>query len=185
MDRVRHKRIYDLHSWAGVVSSFLLYIVCFSGTAAVPLETLASWEDPSLRIAVAAEPATVHDKIENWVNTLAGDGEVENVTITLPNPSQPAWEVYLTVHQTDDSHVQYHTRLDSKTGEPITHAERGDGLIHWLRFFHHYLMWPDFLGGGHPVGAILVGIAGVVLALITVSGIVAHRKFLKEMFTLR
>lgn len=31
MDKARHKRNYDLHSWSGVTLGIFLFIVCFTG----------------------------------------------------------------------------------------------------------------------------------------------------------
>ncbi|MEM6914051.1 MAG: PepSY-associated TM helix domain-containing protein, partial [Pseudomonadota bacterium] len=60
----------------------------------------------------------------------------------------------------------------------------GDGLSTWLLDFHRDLMWPTQLGG-RTVGRALVGVAGVILMLTIISGIIAHTKIREEFFTLR
>lgn len=184
MNRQRHSRFYDLHSLIGVIASFFLYVVCFSGAVAVPDLELRSWEDPSLRVTYAAKPAAVHDTIVTWIEEIADNAEVEHLDLHLPTRYYPVWEVHLDVHDSNDTHLEHKLRLDTVSGSEIPIANRESGLVDWLKYFHHAFMWPDKLGG-YYFGVVVVSFSGIILLMVTVSGIVAHRKIIKQMFTLR
>lgn len=184
MDRARYLRIYDLHSWVGILFSFSLYVICFSGTTAVFVEELKSWEDPTLRASLPDEPAPVHDTVVAWIEENAGSSEVEGIFVRFPAYDHPMWEVTLETHDANDTHIEHRLRLDARTGGSVPIVERGNGLSYWLRYFHHHLMWPTSLGGS-LVGGLLTGIVGVALGLAILSGMVTHRKFLVQIFTLR
>ena len=41
-------RLFTLHSWAGIVTGLLLFIVCFSGAVVVFKNEIDLWANPSL-----------------------------------------------------------------------------------------------------------------------------------------
>ncbi|NRA29334.1 MAG: PepSY domain-containing protein [Parvularculaceae bacterium] len=164
-----------------------MYIVAFSGCFALFHAELQTWEDPARRLVAADEPAPINDVFSRWIEESVGDeGEVGFVRISYPVATEPYYAGLLEVetHREDGGHDHefFEQRWDTQTGAPI--ADRGHGFSHWLVDFHRELMWPEALGGS-TVGRGLVGIAGVVLLLSIISGVVAHTKIFQELFTLR
>lgn len=184
MDKERRIRIYDLHSWAGFAVSLFLFLICFTGMTAVFVEELKSWEDPLMRVTLADEPVDIHAIAVAWIEENAGGDEIEGLDVHFPSVDHPFYEIHLEVHGADDVYQEHELRLDTVAGAPLPISDRGDGLVYWLRYFHHNLLWPMQLGGP-TIGGLLTGIAGLALLLITVSGLVTHTKFLKQIFTAR
>ncbi|MEM0984916.1 MAG: PepSY-associated TM helix domain-containing protein [Pseudomonadota bacterium] len=182
MDRVRHKRNYDLHSWTGVALGFFLFVVCFTGSVALFYNEILSWEDPNKRITLPAEPAAFNETFTEWHAELEASGEVEYLNVYFPRLHAPYYAAYAHVDLPDGSHVDHSVQWHPETLEML--PERADGMARWLYDFHRDLMWPAKLGG-RTVGRALVGVAGVILLLAIVSGVIAHTKIREELFTLR
>ncbi|MEM6651596.1 MAG: PepSY-associated TM helix domain-containing protein [Pseudomonadota bacterium] len=182
MDRARHLRNYDLHSWAGITLGLIVYIVCFSGSFALFDNEIKTWEDPALRVAVEETPIDMNDTFATWVQDQTGGAEAEFMRFDFPTTYAPYY--YATVHWHDetDTHLDAEQRWDANTGETI--AIRGGGLSEWLLDFHRDFMWPDMLGG-RTVGRSLVGIVGIVLMLAILTGIIAHTKIREEAYAMR
>lgn len=181
MDRDRRVRIYDAHSWTGISLGLFLFVVCFTGSLAMFYHEIKSWEDPARRLAIAESPVPVQPLIDAWLADTPPD-EVEFVSVDFPNPYEPYYYGRFS-HATDDGPSEFHERRwSTASGEVL--PERGEGLATWLLDFHRDLMWPDFMGG-RQIGRGIVGIAGIVMLLSIVTGILTHRKILKEVFTFR
>ena len=59
MEKSRYLRIYDLHSWSGIVLGLFVFIVSFTGCLALFDHELKSWEDPAKRLSIAQESAEI------------------------------------------------------------------------------------------------------------------------------
>ena len=182
MDRARHLRNYDLHSWAGITLGLIVFIVCFSGAFALFDNEIKTWEDPALRIAVSDTPAPIDETFKSWVEETTGGAETEFVRLDYPTTYAPYYYGVLHYHDENDNHIDATQRWDANTGEPI--AIRGGGLSEWILDFHRDFMWPDFLGG-RTVGRSLVGIVGIILMLAILTGIIAHTKIREEAYSMR
>ncbi|MEM1380700.1 MAG: PepSY-associated TM helix domain-containing protein [Pseudomonadota bacterium] len=187
MNLERHHRNYDLHSWSGLALGLFIFVVCFTGCLALFDAELHAWEDPAKRMAVPEQPAPMDATFTEWISEQLGeDGKAEFINFTFPTAYQPYYTAYMNFETPNADGGHDHTAVqqswNAATGAPF--EERGDGLSAWLRDFHRDLMWPAKLGG-RSVGRGLVGIAGVILLLSIVSGVVAHTKIMPELFTLR
>ena len=182
MERDRRVRIYALHSWTGIVLGFLIYLVCLTGTFAVFHAEIALWQDPEARLAVADAPVPIHPLVTDWVDQTAPDKEIPFLSVFLPSSLQPYYAATV-FYREEDGHIHHeHRYWDTTTGQPI--ELEGDGLSHWVLEFHQDFFWPDRLGG-HTIGEIIIGLAGLFLMLSILSGVLTHRKLIKELFTLR
>ncbi|MEM9310043.1 MAG: PepSY-associated TM helix domain-containing protein [Pseudomonadota bacterium] len=184
MDKARHKRNYDLHSWSGVTLGMFLFIVCFTGSVAVfATQETRIWEDPAGRITYTGDAADLSGAFDAWVRTQQSLGDVEYLEVSWPRADQPYFQAQADVHlDANDEHQWMVQRWHPSTLEPLQRREAS--MSQWLVDFHIYLKWPSFLGG-YTLGSFLVGIAGVLLLLSILTGIVAHRKLTKEAFSLR
>jgi|GEM_PF-631737 len=182
MDRARHLRNYDLHSWAGITLGLVVFIVCFSGAFALFDNEIKTWEDPALRVAVSESPAEINETFNTWLEDQTGGAETEFVRLDYPTTHAPYYFGVVHWHDADDNHLDAEQRWDANTGAPI--AIRGGGLSEWILDFHRDFMWPDMLGG-RTVGRSLVGIVGIVLMLAILTGIIAHTKIREEAYSMR
>ncbi|MEM9179476.1 MAG: PepSY-associated TM helix domain-containing protein [Pseudomonadota bacterium] len=182
MDRARHLRNYDMHSWAGITLGLIVYIVCFSGSFALFDQEIKTWEDPALRLSVSETPAEMDQVFADWIEETTGGAEAEFMRFDFPTEYAPFYQGMVQYHDENDEHVFEQQRWNANTGAPV--ALREGGLSEWLLDFHRDFMWPDILGG-RTVGRSLVGIVGIVLMLAILSGIIAHTKIREEAYSMR
>lgn len=178
----RYRRLYDLHSWSGVIFGLFIFVVSISGSFALFHEEILSWEDPARRLPRVEFPAPLHDTFESWVARNAEGGSIDFLRLSYPNRIAPYYEAVLITTDDKAGQVRLEQRWNAETATEL--PARGAGLSEWVWNFHRHLMWPDQLGG-RTIGLALVGIAGVVLLLSIISGVLVHKKILSEIFTLR
>ncbi|MEM9599894.1 MAG: PepSY-associated TM helix domain-containing protein, partial [Pseudomonadota bacterium] len=182
MNRERHLRNYGLHSWSGMVLGLFVYVICFTGSLALFAHEIISWEDPAKRLPIAESPAPMNDIYQAWLDELSQQGELEFVRFSYSDVHEPYFTGGADVEFEGGRHEYIERRWDTRTGDTL--PERGDGLSRWILDFHRDLMWPQGLGG-RTIGRTIVGIAGVILLLSILTGVIAHTKIVKEFFTLR
>ncbi|MEM1193785.1 MAG: PepSY-associated TM helix domain-containing protein [Pseudomonadota bacterium] len=190
MNRERHLRNYDLHSWSGIALGLIVYVVVFTGCFALFRFELQPWEDPAKRLPFVENPIEINAPFTHWVEENAFGQPVDFARITYPTPLAPYFTGGMTVpmptegeiRDGDAPHGFITQRWDPKTGDRL--PARGAGLVEWLLDFHRDLMWPQGLGG-RTVGRTLVGVVGIILMLSILSGVIAHTKIFQELFTLR
>ncbi len=175
MTRDRLKRIYDLHAWTGVIAGLFIYIVSLSGVFALFGEELLVWEDETRRIALPEAPLAAMPLVEGLVEELPG--ELRGLSLHFPSPLHPFYSASAQVLTPEGAFETHQRRWHPESGAAL--PERGAGLSHWLVDFHRNLMLP------RTWGRALVGLAGILLFLSLVSGLVIHRKMLTELFQWR
>ncbi|MEM1411590.1 MAG: PepSY-associated TM helix domain-containing protein [Pseudomonadota bacterium] len=181
MDRDRRVRIYDAHSWTGISLGLFLFVVCFTGSVAMFHNELMSWEDPNRRIALSDAPVSGDELMRTWAAEYPLE-DIEFISLWYPTDREPYFQGRLTIHQDEGGDLFKQRRWNSQSGELL--PDRESGLSTWLLGIHRDLMWPDVLGG-RTIGRGLVGIAGIIMLLSIVTGIITHRKILREFFTFR
>ncbi len=182
MLRERYLRVYDLHSWSGVVTGLFLFLVSITGCFALFDHEIKTWEDANLRAAVPEVPVDIHSKFEHWVNQEIGDNEPQSVGISFPSKYEPFYSGRYQYRDSEKQSKRGHIHWHATTGEEL--PVRGGGLSEWILDFHRDLMWPEALGG-RQAGRAIVGLAGIILMLSILSGILTHTKIIREFFTLR
>lgn len=198
MDKVRHKRNYDLHSWVGIVLGVLVYVVCFTGSVALFDHEIKTWEDPAKRLPLVENPIAITETYEAWIAETANGNETTFQSFEFPTQFHPHYGGGVTVREpildakgeplllpSGEPRTRgkfYHTDWNAETGEELTHRE--GGLSEWLLDFHRDFMWPDGFGG-RTIGRSLVGVVGIILLLAIISGIVAHTKIREEAYSMR
>ncbi|MEM9256696.1 MAG: PepSY-associated TM helix domain-containing protein [Pseudomonadota bacterium] len=182
MDRDRRVRIYDLHAWSGITLGLFLFVVSWTGSLALFEHELLTWEDPASRLVMPARPSPIHQTLADWVAEQTQGAPAEFLLLSYPDILHPYYEGRVIFNDADDNRVIESQRWNASNGDPLPF--RGEGLTTWLLDFHRDLMWPDALGG-RTAGRSIVGIAGIIMLLSIISGLVTHRKMMREFFTLR
>lgn len=163
---------FDFHSWLGVLSAALLFVVAFSGSIALFHNELATWENPERRVAYSAEKLSVD---HHWeiARTQAGF-DYNTFFLSLPSSSAPYFHFW---HYDAETEKTIDVLTHPATGEIL---EKGDSdIAHLLAHLHTDLHLP------RPFGRYLVGLTGIIMMSLLLTGVFTHRKILKEMFTLR
>ena len=164
-----------VHTWTGVLFSWLLYFMFVTGAAGYLDTEIDRWMRPELPAAhypVPPEPQATHaihflqthaPGARSWTIQLPIDRNEPYLRVTWSPPAgaapNPVW-------------------LDPRTGAPIPVRDTAGGqALYQMHWRLHYL--PQALAEW------LVTIASVALLLALLTGIVAHRRFFADFFTLR
>lgn len=180
--RERQVRMYNLHSWSGMVLGLFVYLVSFTGCFALFHDELTSWEDPAGRLQLAEEPALINETFSDWVEARVSEGRLTFLDLTYPSTLAPYYAARANIVSEDGETLFHRARWSSLDASSVP-VGRND-LSTWLYDLHRDLMWPDTLGG-RQMGLIIVGIAGIVLSLSILTGIIAHTKIVQDFHTLR
>ncbi|MBV1933282.1 MAG: PepSY domain-containing protein [Parvibaculaceae bacterium] len=178
MDQQRTKRLLDFHAWAGVLSALFIYVVSLSGVFALFEEEFLHWEEKQIQFELPAQPIPLMPMLSDYAQTLQRTGALTSLDVHLPSITRPYYEaVAYWIPQGERRSIKKTRRWHAKTGVQLKPHEKG--LTNWLVNFHRSLMLP------RTFGRFIVGLSGVLLLVSIVSGILLHRKMLKEMFTWR
>ncbi|MCW8197956.1 PepSY domain-containing protein [Verminephrobacter aporrectodeae subsp. tuberculatae] len=162
-------RLLVLHSWAGIVTGLLLFIVCFSGAVVVFKHEIDLWANPSLaRLPRSERPAALATVLAQLQTHYPG-ATVESIALPdAVNPNYFAWV------RGPGANARTKLALRSDTGAVVGPVD--SQLGQYLRMLHVFLFFgPRWI----------VGFLGVSMLVLIGTGVVIHRKILAELFTLR
>jgi uncharacterized iron-regulated membrane protein len=189
-----------LHTWLGLVLGYVLMVAFFFGALSVFDREIDRWAIPETRFAPQTMPSFDKmlepvfrriqlSKAEREKGTSRNDGPLpEKLPLhewgaytTHRDPVLQMWSGFELPKpkDPDNDHVYANATLDPRNGTLIS----SDRLKIGNEFFYpmHYglhLHWMD-------LGIWIVGISALVMLAALVSGIVMHRKILRELFTFR
>ena len=164
------KRALSAHAAIGLLAGALLYIVCLSGTLLVFYEEWQRFEQPTPPQMTAIDPDAVQRGMEAMMAREAGKPPTTHFYVDMPVEELPTTRVI-----TDTA--AFH--LDAQGN--LAGAER----IEWSNFLYglHYTLNIPVAQG--LVGITIVGILGMLMLALAVSGIVAHPRIFRDAFRLR
>lgn len=161
------KRALSGHAAIGLLTGALLYIVCLTGTVAVFYPELQRLEQRGVPEMSAITPAAVQTAVENVLASEASKPTTHHLYVHLPVDDLP--------------------RATITTDHGAVHLN-ADGSI----FGPEEIAWSDFLVALHYTlnlpglyGLVLVGILGVMILALSLSGVVAHPRIFRDAFKLR
>ena len=164
-------RLFVLHSWAGLVTGLLMFIVCFSGAVVVFKNEIDLWANPSLaQLPRSDKPASL-DAVLLQLQARYPGATVD--TIALPDAVNPGY--FASVRERGAAAgTRTKIALRSDTGAVVGPVD--SQLGQYLRMLHVFLFFgPRWI----------VGFLGVAMLVLIATGIVIHRKILAELFTQR
>ncbi|MEZ7274129.1 PepSY domain-containing protein [Sphingobium sp. 10 DY56-G10] len=156
-----------LHGWTGLLLGHVLFLMCLTGTLTVFKAEIGRWMRPETT-AIAA-PADAIVAATRWLdeNTHGSAGWY----LTAPDAHQNA------VQATYDSDGAYVTRaLDPVSGAPVARETLGGEFFYRL---HFELELP------YPWGRLVASLAAMMMLVALVTGIIAHKRIFKDIFTFR
>ncbi|WP_242108429.1 PepSY-associated TM helix domain-containing protein [Luteimonas aquatica] len=155
-----------LHTWAGLIVGWLLFVIFVGGTIACFDTELDRWMRPGIAAQAPERPA---------LDALAA-------TLEREEPGAHAWYLYLPTARFpamkggayhDDGRFEVHA-YDAATGARLRDTAGGEFF-----FTLHYN-----LHAGN-IGMYLVGLAGMMMLVAILTGIVIHKRIFKDFFLLR
>ena len=173
MEPSLRKSMAWLHTWAGVLFSALLFAIFWMGTLSVFDREIDRWMMPSTRLDQPATAPSLDAVVRPEAERLAAGAKQWN--IVLPTERVPVIRLNWR-DAADNSQVRY---LDPDSGAalPEVGTHGGSGFIYPL----HYRLNISFM----DIGRWVVGMAGMAMLLLVVSGVIIHKKIFREFFTFR
>jgi uncharacterized iron-regulated membrane protein len=188
-----------LHTWFGLVLGYVLIVVFFFGTLSVFDREIDRWAIPQTRFAPQPIPSfdrmlrPLFEQIEPDPAALADARQ--RAGGTPPRVTATEWTAYTTHRDpvlmlyaeyavgkdpdAPDEVLYGHATIDPRDGRQLP----GDPLKIGSEFFYPmhiglHLTW-------HDVGYWIVGLSALAMLCALVSGVVIHRRLLREFFTFR
>lgn len=160
------------HSALGLGFCALIYLICLTGTVAVFEQELQSWEQPDAPTVTVISPQAIETAV-GAARRLAPEDAAVSITISLPAPDQPHFRVSAGGHEGEGGRNWY------ADGSGRTSVEVRHPATSFISGLHTSLHMPV------GIGRILVGIAGMALLCLVISGALAHQRIFKDAFRLR
>ena len=164
-----------LHTWAGVVLGALLFAIFWMGTLSVFDRQIDRWMMPDTRIALSPSHIMSLDGLPPRLQDQIGH-DVKTWWLNFPEPRTPIADLWYR-----DASGTYHgpLLLNPVTGQQLPERQTlgGSGFIFPFHFNLH-LRWFD-------LGYWLVGLAGMAMMALLLSGVIIHRKVFVDFFTFR
>ena len=185
------KKLYTLHSWVGVVSAILMFVICFTGAVAVfGQDELRNWANLDTRGDVSVAPEIVEKIVADAVTQIP---EAYHNKLQINMPGRFYGDLVLVFEReidTNDGHIHdgYMLRYDITS---MLLTSKANGSVNDLYSESRVSNAADFIVRFHAdlhlgtVGLILTGALGLVLMTSIVTGFIVHRKKLAQLFTFR
>lgn len=161
------QRALSAHAAVGLLASALLYLVCLTGTVVVFYQEWQRIEQPDAPEMAGIAPDAVQRAVAAVLATEKDKPATTHLYVHMPVEGLPRATI------TTD-HQAVHVDADGRIAGPEENA------------------WSEFLLGAHYalnvpglVGMTIVGILGVMILALSLSGIVAHPRIFRDAFRLR
>jgi uncharacterized iron-regulated membrane protein len=162
------------HGLLGVIFGAILYVICLSGSLIVLVDQLTLWERPQAPAVTNVSPDLLRRvSREAYVRAKAA-GVAHDIFINAPTPELPHLAVFANSARGEADHRDWSIDATGTFGHGTETP--------WVEFveqLHFNLTAPGALG------RYLVGIFGTLLLASLVTGLLAHRRILKDAFRLR
>jgi uncharacterized iron-regulated membrane protein len=173
MERTFGKSMDWLHTWAGVVLGSLLFVIFWMGSLSVFDREIDRWMMPGTRLAAGTDRISL-DRVAQLATSLV-PAKAAQWRVDLPTEREPV----LGFSYRDSAGNAVARELDPVRYELI--ADQGSqGASGFIFPFHYglHLKWLE-------LGKWLVGLAGMAMLVLLVSGVVIHKKIFSQFFTFR
>lgn len=170
-------RMIESHSILGLAFAAMIYVVTVTGAFTLFIPEITLWENPTAPTAAVVEPSVYASALNNALSQRDPTARVDNLLAYAPGPFSPTLIVRLNQVDREGTLQQRNWFADPASGELISDAQAP--LAHLIEELHVALHLPP------PWGRYLVGLIGVCMLCLLLSGILAHPSIFRDAFKLR
>jgi len=189
MKSISIKKLYGIHSWVGLITGILLFVIAFTGAVSVfARPEIKIWANPEIRAPITIDHQRIEQLIAEYA-PLVPEAYREEIMIFLPRTRAFAHlNIVFEAHSDEGgakgilyafSPTTYELKYRNEGSIEQLFAQRPTDMADFIADFHADLHL------GRPVGLLLTGILGLTLMASIVTGIIIHRKILAQLFTFR
>ncbi|MEO1019559.1 MAG: PepSY-associated TM helix domain-containing protein [Pseudomonadota bacterium] len=172
------RRMIDSHSVLGLGLAALIYIVSVTGAFTLFVPEITLWENRGVVTASTITPEVAAKAAENAEARIEPGNEILNIVLYAPDEFKSYTTVRLNERLDPQGDLQSTDWLvDPNTGALLKEIDAP--YAHFIEDLHTVLHLPN------PWGRYLVGLVGVVMFTLILSGILAHPTIFKDAFKLR
>ncbi|WP_454617086.1 PepSY-associated TM helix domain-containing protein [Bradyrhizobium cenepequi] len=166
--------IAGLHTWAGLLTGWLLFAVFLTGTVSYFRDEITRWMQPEIGQLARVPDATAAVSAIERLTAVASDAN--RWMIDLPTERDPTIRTIIRRAAGHGQPLQRET-LDGATGKPIAARQTAGGDFLYYFHFDLYMPWRS--------GRILVCTAAILMLVAIISGVITHRRIFADFFTFR
>jgi len=167
VDKGLVQRGLSAHAALGLLASALLYVVCLTGTVAVFRDEMQRVEQPRAPEMTAITPAAMQRGIAEVLASETGKTPTTHLYVRLPTDAVPRATI------TTDTQA-FHLDREGRIAKPEEIA-----FTDFLIALHYSLNLPSLIGMS------IVGILGVMMMALSLTGVIAHPRIFRDAFRLR
>lgn len=160
-----------LHSWTGLLFGWILFAIFLMGSVSYYRHEINIWMQPQFASMDIQQDQAIQSAY-NYLEKNAADAK--SWYIGVANEKQPVNEIFI---EKADGGFDKKT-LDATTGKELTLSATKGGDFFYT--FHYQLY-----GLPAMIGRIVTSLAGFIMLIALVSGIITHKKIITDFFTLR
>lgn len=163
-----------LHSWFGIIVLWIIFFIFLTGSIAYFRTEINVWAQPEVVSQIQTIPSTQHSAhvAFDYLNQHASDAKRWRVTVA--NERMP-----VNLLQWQDKEGRHQQIQNPSTGEllnPVRNTLAGDFF-----FKLHYTLYPL----PSKIGSTIVAIVALILLISLMTGLITHKKIIKEFFVFR
>ncbi len=171
------KRLWQLHSWLGLVAGLGLLVIGVTGSLLVFRDQIEALLNPALiRVGTPDAPRLSLDALLARAQSQLPTHEITGWTLRESTERDYADFVYVIDHGSDQWKV---ATLDPTTGRILATPRAYTATLSGWLLDLHYEFFADH------VGLAVAGLFAVMLCLLGITGVWLYREFWKNLFTLR
>ena len=168
------RQYLSVHTWAGIVAGFALFVAMLGGALTVFHHEIERWEQPATRHAPLTLAQT--EQLAEMVREKYPAAR-EQMGVVLPNHSPTPFAYW---QQPDGEWMQARLRLDADGSAPsLVTGDARPGLSATINALHYSLSIPT-------VGLYLMGVVSLFYGMALISGVIVHLpRVTRDIFALR
>ncbi|MES2412797.1 MAG: PepSY-associated TM helix domain-containing protein [Pseudomonadota bacterium] len=167
----------DLHTWAGLLTGWILYAMFLTGTVAYFKDELSQWMRPELpHQAQVPDPAVVAQRISTEMGTLAPGSS--QWSMRMPDSRNNSVYTFWRVPRGQGARAFSEGNFDPESGKKVASRDTlGGDFFYRFHFQFHYMptLW----------GRWIAGFCAMFMLVAIVSGVITHKKIFVDFFTFR
>jgi uncharacterized iron-regulated membrane protein len=177
-----------LHTWTGLVVGWVLFFVFVTGTASYATQEITRWMQPErpMQPLLVPDAATQFDMAYQQLRSLPQSQQAQSWTVNLASDARNSSALsasWTAAPEPGERRGRTETLyMDTSSGQPIELTEpvretAGGRALLRMHYALHYIP--------ADTAILIVGLCTMLMLVAIVTGVVAHKKIIKDFFTYR